>query len=115
MANDHPYPEKRRWSRAQAEIRAKISYQQQGTVQMSNGRTQDICEGGIALYVPIELELGARVELELTIPRSRAPLRVPAMIRDRIGFRYGMEFLVINKAQRTEIANFVELRKTLGN
>lgn len=74
---------------------------------MANGRSQDICEGGIAVYVPIEATIGSTLELEFTVPSSRAPLRLHAVVRNRSGYRYGLEFVVISKAQRDEIATLV--------
>lgn len=114
MALENPYSQVRRWRRVQAELRAKVTYTREKTLQIANGRSQDLGESGMAVYVPVELTIGDSVELEFTVPRSHAPLRIRATVRNRMGFRYGMEFVVISKAQREEIARFVEFGGSFG-
>jgi len=69
----------------------------------------------MSVYVPVDLTTGENIELEFSLPRARAPFRVHGTVRTRMGFRYGIEFLVLNKPQREEIAKFVELKTTLGD
>lgn len=112
--NDSRFSDLRRCTRVQAEIRAKITYSLGNKPQLANGRLQDIGEGGLGVYAPVELETGSTVEVEFTIPRSRAPFRVRTVVRNRLGFRYGVEFLAISKAQREEIAKFAAAEELMS-
>ena len=64
----------------------------------------------MALFAPQELMLEDRIEVEFTLPYSRQPLLIGAMVRNRNGYRYGAEFLTLSPPQRAEI---VKLCKTL--
>ena len=108
MTIDHSKIDARRFIRAQAELRVKIIYRRKEVLQMANGRAHDLSEGGVAVYVPLELSMGETLELEFVLPRARVPFRIPATVRNRMGFRYGVEFMVISKVQREEITKFVE-------
>jgi c-di-GMP-binding flagellar brake protein YcgR len=107
MVNEHPGVDARRFVRTQAELRVKIAYRRQQHMQLANGRAHDLSEGGLAVYVPLELGVGEQLDLEFTLPRARAPIRVPATVRNRMGFRYGLEFLILSKMQREEIVEFL--------
>lgn len=56
-----------------------------------SGRTVDISETGIAAILPIEVRLGDAVELAFNLPLG--PVRVPAVARQRLAFRWGFEFV----------------------
>jgi hypothetical protein len=48
----------------------------------------------VALYAALELEVGERVELEFPDPESGPPLRIGAVVRNRTGYAYGLQFLL---------------------
>ena len=56
------------------------------------GRTHDLSEEGMAIYIPAELEAGQAVQIEFTIPETNQRLGVHAVVRDSEGFRCGIEF-----------------------
>jgi len=56
------------------------------------GRSHDISEQGMAIYIPAELEIGQTVQIEFIVPDSHRRLGVSALIRDCNGFRCGVEF-----------------------
>lgn len=114
MTNINQPSDARRCARVQSEIRAKITYLLDTKPQLANGRLQDISEGGIGVYAPVEFEIGSTVEIEFSIPRIRAPFRVHAVVRNRLGFRYGLEFQAISKVQRDEIAKFAAAVEAIG-
>ena len=55
------------------------------------GRTLDISEYGVAAILPLELQEGENVELQIRLPS--ATLITRAIVRDRNVFRHGFEFV----------------------
>jgi hypothetical protein len=55
------------------------------------GRTQEISEAGMSAVLPVELQEGDKVELEIKFPKIIATTH--AIVRDRNVFRHGFEFL----------------------
>jgi len=51
-------PQRRRWTRALSEIRVKVIFQREHARQLANGRSHDIGEGGMSVYVPVDLTTG---------------------------------------------------------
>ena len=56
------------------------------------GRGSDISEGGMRVFVPADLPLGETVTLELTLPYSEQKLVIRGILRNRLGFSYGVEY-----------------------
>jgi hypothetical protein len=75
-----------------------------------DARGISLSEGGMALFAGAELRPGDQVAVEFTPAYSALPIRVDATIRNRIGYHYGVEFLMGNDAQRERVT---ELRKHL--
>jgi PilZ domain len=69
-----------------------------------DGRGTSLSEGGMALFAGAELRPGDQVAVEFTPPYSTPPIRVDAMIRNRTGYHYGVEFLAVDNAQRQSVA-----------
>lgn len=55
------------------------------------GHTVDISESGISAMLRVEVPLGEVVRLEFTLPLG--DVEVLAMVRQRIAFRYGFQFI----------------------
>jgi hypothetical protein len=55
------------------------------------GRTLDISTSGISAILPVELQVGETMELEIKLPMARAT--APAVVRGRNVFRHGFEFV----------------------
>src|SRR3982751_1972566 len=69
----------------------------------TNGRGHDIGLGGMAMYVPLDLKLQERIAISFQLPYSRIKLGLHAVVRNRNGFRYGLEFAAMTKAESDEI------------
>ena len=93
----------RRFPRYKIDIAVRVTvvktFEKQGFV----ARGSELSENGLAAYVPAELNLGDRLSLDMMLPYSREALSVVAIIRNRNGFRYGMEFKDITESQRQTI------------
>lgn len=56
------------------------------------GRSHDLSEQGMAIYIPAELDPGQIVQIEFIVPETNQHLGVHAIVRDSAGFRCGVEF-----------------------
>lgn len=57
---------------------------------MLPGRTQDISESGMTAIFPVELHVGAEVELQIKLPAGTQVVR--AVVRHRNVYLHGFEF-----------------------
>jgi hypothetical protein len=62
-------------------------------VLLVNARIRDISEDGGAIFAGAELAIDSEVQIEYTPPFNRGPVRVDAVVRNRRGYIYGLEFL----------------------
>lgn len=108
MPVESPTEQQRRTPRYKLDLRAKIVYRRNGLNQSAIARGQDVSEGGMAMFVPIEFGKDDAIEVEFTLPQSRLPLRIQAVVRNRDGHRYGVEFLKLTDAQKQEIIRMCE-------
>ncbi len=95
--------ENRRSPRYSVDVRLRLIISQGGKKVVVHGRGNDISENGMAMFVAHDLEVGTRAEVEFTLPYSRQPLRVGATLRNRNGYRYGVEFMTLSPPQHAEI------------
>jgi c-di-GMP-binding flagellar brake protein YcgR len=72
-----------------------------GPVMGSRGMTVEISEGGVSAYLREEFETGQTVKLQLNL--SAGGLEVSAIVRNRLGRRYGFQFLKLLPEQRQKI------------
>ena len=91
------YSKTRRWKRYKVEVRVKIHLKNRGAVY---GQGSDISEGGMALFVPTELEIGQTMQAELMLPYCAEKVHLTGVIRNRAGFRYGFEFSLMGDHQK---------------
>lgn len=52
-----------------------------------------VSEGGMYLFAVADFELGARVEIEFIKPHSGEPSRRSGVVRNRMVYLYGVEFV----------------------
>ena len=108
MLVESPAEQQRRTPRYKLDLRAKIVYRRNGLNQSAIARGQDVSEGGMAMFVPIEFGKDDALEVEFTLPQSRLPLRVHAIVRNRDAHRYGLEFVNLTDGQKQEIVRMCE-------
>jgi hypothetical protein len=89
----------RRYERVTVDISVRII--RDSVVKL--GRANDLSCTGMSVYAPAEYALGEIVHTEFTLPSSRMKLEIAAVIKNRIGFRYGLEFQELNSHQKAEI------------
>ncbi len=99
----------RRWTRNRVDVPIRIILQKAGNSRIINGRGKEISEGGMAVFVGEEIAMGEKIQVEFTPPYGH-PIRVNGIVRNRLGYRYGMEFLFVNEQEE---ANVKKLRAFL--
>jgi hypothetical protein len=81
-----------------------------------HGRALDISENGVGGLFSESWTVGSRVNLEVSLPVGRSPLKLDAIVRHRTGvkFRYGFELVDMSLEQRRilqDACNFLGSRK----
>jgi|SRR5689334_4492492 len=69
------------------------------------GRSHDLSEAGMAIYIPAELQVGQMVQIEFVLPNSSQRLGVTALVRDCSGFRCGVEFLSLTPTEQKALTD----------
>jgi len=72
--------------------------------QTVSGQAVELSQGGIAILTVADLTVGEVVELQFKLRHNA--LRLRAIVRNRKGARYGMEFLTLSAEQREHIVNW---------
>jgi hypothetical protein len=83
-------PNTRRWNRLPIDMPVRVVASKGLTTTVVHGRGTELSEGGMVLYAGILLNPGDLLEVEFDMPFHS---RVPAIIRSRNGFCFGLEFI----------------------
>src|SRR6516225_5261738 len=83
---------RRKWERFRLDLPLRLVVHREKTT-IVNGRGSDISEGGLNIFAGVELKEGDEIFVEFTPPYSSDPIRVRGVIRNREGYKYGVEFL----------------------
>ncbi len=103
----HKSPEfthKRRWPRHKVDVPIRLVLHGYNRTFLVEGCGNDLSEGGMLVFAGLQLPVGREVEVEFQLPESEEPLRVPATIRDRNRYFYGLEFTAPSAEQQSQIA-----------
>jgi len=68
-----------------------------------HGRCFEIAEAGLGAVITSELPAGEMVTVEFTLPGSSDPYVLRAVVRHRMGFLHGFEFVGLLPDQREQI------------
>lgn len=93
----------RRWQRLSSHVPVRLVVQHTGYVERVDGHASALNEGGMSMLAAIEISLGTRVAVEFTPPATHNSLRLWAAVRNRYGYRYGLEFLAENTIERAQV------------
>ena len=80
----------RRWPRLPVDIPVRVVTSKGFSTTVVEGRGTEMSEGGMVLYAGILLNPGDLLEIEFDTP---TPSRLPAIVRSRNGFCFGLEFI----------------------
>jgi hypothetical protein len=95
---------KRRWPRHKLDVPVRLVLHGYNRTFLVEGCGNDLSEGGMLVFAGLQLPVGREVEVEFQLPESEEPLRVPATIRDRNRYFYGLEFTAANAELLSQIA-----------
>jgi PilZ domain len=83
----------RRFRRFKLDVPVRVIVHSDEKTRIVDGRGNELNEGGMAVSAGVELEVGDTIEVEFTPAYTHQPLRARAAVRNRNGYRYGLEFL----------------------
>ncbi len=98
---------KRQWVRYPVEMAVELRTKPQ-EVNAIYGRALDLCEQGLGLLAACDMAVGQRIEVNFTIPQVGQKFNFPAEVRNRNGYRYGLEFKTLGGS------TFAEMLSILG-
>lgn len=97
----------RRWKRVKVDVRVKLRRWEEADNAASVMRSCELSEGGMSVYAPDGLEVGTFVMVAFSLPPDEKALRLRAVVRNRRGFRCGLQFVDPPDAARLEIARYL--------
>jgi PilZ domain len=100
----------RRWKRYKLDVPVRIVVHSRMKTKIVDGRGNELNEGGLCVAAGLELQIGDRVEVEFTPPYSGEPVRARADVKDRDGYSYGLEFVLL---ESEDIENVMQIRAAL--
>ncbi len=109
------YATPRRWPRYKINVPVRVVVQKPDKTVIVSGRGMELNEGGMAIFAGVELRVGQRVEIEFTPPYDGQPVRVRSTVRNRNGYNYGVEFLVVNCEDKLQAAHIRHVLQALGS
>jgi hypothetical protein len=92
----------RRWVRHKIDAPIRVIVNRSLRTSVVPGRGNELSEGGMALTAGVELNPGDEAAIEFTPPYSGLPIRIRGIIRNRAGYRYGVEFLTTNDEEKEQ-------------
>ena len=98
----------RRYKRMKVDVRVKLWLDPAGEGSAMVVRSYEMGQGGMSVYAPEQIELSAPVVVGFALPASEKALRFSAVVRNKRGFRYGLEFVGVSDAERAELARYLE-------
>jgi len=104
----------RRYRRYKLDVPVRIILHSEEKTRIIDGRGNELNEGGLAVNAGVELESGDIVEVEFTPAYTGQPLRARAAVRDRDGYRYGLEFLNETPIDRERVEDIRIALKGVG-
>lgn len=103
----------RRWARLKIRVPVTVVVRKPEKTQFVRARGEDLNEGGIAIFVGTELRLGDTVEISFTPPYQGNPMAARAVVRNRRGYTYGMEFVTETDEDQKQVASIRAVLRTM--
>jgi c-di-GMP-binding flagellar brake protein YcgR len=98
---------RRRWKRVKVDIRVRLRGWEAPEEAVSVVRTYELSEGGMSVYASETLEQGTVLLVEMALPNTPRALRIKAVVKNRRGFRCGMEFVELPASERSELVRYI--------
>lgn len=98
---------KRRWKRCKVDIRVRLRQREKPEDSASVVRSFELSEGGMSIYASETLEVDTQLVAEFSLPKTEGVLKLNVVVRNRRGFRCGLEFVDLAARERGEIARYL--------
>lgn len=98
----------RHFSRYRIDVRVLAKVRRDSAIVVLRGRSTDISQSGMGVTLSGDLQPGEVVNMEFSLPFTREPLHLRAVVRRRNGLNYGVEFLTLSAPQRAAIQRLSE-------
>ena len=112
-ATEHSYRQSRRWRRHKLDVPIRVIVHGPDKTSLIDGRGNELSEGGMALTAGVELLQGDTVQVEFTPPYSGLPIRQTGIVRNRTGYRYGIEFVVTNTRDAEQVERLLAMLRNV--
>jgi hypothetical protein len=109
------YATARRFPRYKVDVPVRVITQGLTKVTIVQGRGAELNVGGMAVFAGIELSTGAQVIVEFTPPYSGQPIRVRCFVRNRAGYRYGVEFITESDDDYENVNRIETILRSMGS
>ena len=104
----------RRYRRYKLDVPVRVIVHSDEKTRIINGRGNELNEGGLAVSAGVELEVNDIIEVEFTPAYTGQPLRARAAVKDRAGYKYGLEFLTETPLDRERVEDIRIALKGVG-
>ncbi|HXM62264.1 MAG TPA: PilZ domain-containing protein [Terriglobales bacterium] len=94
VSNRQPAGDKRRWERRLVDMPVRVVADDPKSTDVIPGRGTKMSAGGICFFALANLAIGAQIEVEFTDSYCDEPVRVSGVVRNRLVYLYGVEFLI---------------------
>ena len=95
--------ERRRFPRYPIDVPVKVTRSTDHGPQVYLGRGTNMGQGGIQALVATELTNGEHVIVEVTLPYNSQLLKLEAIVCNRFGYNYGLQFLPMGPTEEAQI------------
>jgi hypothetical protein len=109
--NRQPAGGKRRWERRPVDVPIRVVADDMTGSGVIAGRGTKMSAGGICLFALANLAIGAQIDVELVDSHCVTPVRISGIVRNRVAYLYGVEFVIDQPEDRQQIAR---LSQSLG-
>jgi hypothetical protein len=113
-AKPRPVTGTRRWQRYPPDVPIRVIVDTPDRTKLYDGRGNELSEGGMAVTAGAELNPGREVAIEFTPPYTCVPIRVRGTVRNRTGYRYGVEFLTESPAESEQVNRLRQMLRSLS-
>jgi len=105
----------RRWPRYKVDVPVRVITQGLTKVTIVQGRGSELNNGGMSIFAGTELAIDAQVQVEFTPPYSGQPIRVRCFVRNRAGYRYGVEFITESDDDYESVSQIEANLRSIGS
>jgi len=102
----NPRSATRRFARYRTDLPLIVKVLGQNGYYRVHGRCFEIAEAGLGAVITSELTSGEMVSLEFTLATSPEPINLKAVVRHRMGFLHGFEFIGLASDVRESVRTF---------